>query len=557
MPARRALAALATHLRGWGWPSIVSLAILGLVEVPHLLADARAAGAWAFAGQFWAPHDVAQYLAAMRDGAAGAWLIRDHLSSEPHAPAFMYGLYVMLGKLAQGLGVAPEIVYRWSGTGARLFLLLALYDATALVTPVLWRRRVAFALAVFGSGIAATLAIVGRLLGLGELPAARELNDPELSTFLVLFGSPHLMVGLGLLLLLLRAVARAARRGGRMACLSALVLTVALGVTNPFSLVSAAAVVVVYAGVRCSQRRRGDRRALCSAGVVVVGSAPFLLYNLLVFGTDPFWGATYGRQNQTVTAPPLEMLAGFGLLVPLVLLGLRPVAWRLTAGRLLVLVWIGVAVALMYAPVGFQRRFAYALHPMLALLAAFGLPPLWHRLRALRGVPAVLVRPLGTAVLAELLIGSSAFFYTFVLVGATSEVRVTAPTDRSAFQPVALRQAVDWLAERTTPEDVVLGQTLTGNLVGGVIPGRAYVGHWVATQDFAAKERVASWFYAGLMDGAVLDDERRAFLHHNGIRFVVVGPYERLLGAGHPADSTLIPSYDADGVAVFAVQNAP
>ena len=53
----------------------------------------------------------------------------------------------------------------------------------------------------------------------------------------------------------------------------------------------------------------------------------------------------------------------------------------------------------------------------------------------------------------------------------------------------------------------MLGSVLTGNYLAGAAPTRVYVGHWVATLNYAQKARDVNWFYDG-----PLDDERRAFV---------------------------------------------
>ena len=183
-------------LAGWRWPLIVSLAITLLVEIPHQIALAQAGRDLAFVGMFWSAHDVSQYLAAMREGAAGAWLIENHLSGEPHAPALMYGLYVLIGKLTALLGGDFERMYVLAASIGRFLLMLAVYAATGLVTDHDGRRRLAFCLVVFGSGLSAVLGIGARIAGVGLPTSATDLNQVEVSTFLALFTAPHLMIGL-------------------------------------------------------------------------------------------------------------------------------------------------------------------------------------------------------------------------------------------------------------------------------------------------------------------------------------------------------------------------
>jgi hypothetical protein len=83
------------------------------------------------------------------------------------------------------------------------------------------------------------------------------------------------------------------------------------------------------------------------------------------------------------------------------------------------------------------------------------------------------------------------------------------------------------------------------------MPGRVYVGHWVATLDFSRKQRDMAWFYRG-----PFDEQRRQFLTDQRINFVVYGPFERR-DAAWPGPTDAIPGldlvYDANGVAIYEV----
>jgi hypothetical protein len=544
-------------LAAWRWPLIVSLAITLLVEIPHQIALAQAGRDLAFVGMFWSAHDVSQYLAAMREGAAGAWLIEDHLSGEPHAPALMYGLYVLTGKLTALLGADFERMYVLAASVGRFLLMLAVYVATGLVTAHDGRRRLAFCLVVFGSGLSAVLGIGARIAGVGLPTSGTDLNQVEVSTFLALFTATHLMIGLALALGIARTVALA-WDGSRAAAAGSVVMAGALGVVNPFSLATICAVLTAFGVVQLVRRRVTVTGVVTLAGVVAA-AAPFLLYSLLVFTADPFWGATYGRQNKTLTDPPGELLLGFGLLVPLAIVGAWSVRRAPTSGRLLVLSWIVASVALMYLPVGFQRRFSFGLHPMLGLVAALGLRAAWARLHTCRATTGSLLRIAGAVLVGPMLFGSTFLLYAAgfaVAAGPARTVGVRPDTASATFQPASLRAAGSWLSARMVADDVVLAQTLTGNFLAGMVPGRVYLGHWVATLDFARKQQEMAWFYA-----APLDDERLRFLRDREIRFVVYGPHERSIGASRPDASTfgtplLEPVYDVDGVAIYQVRLA-
>jgi hypothetical protein len=149
------------------------------------------------------------------------------------------------------------------------------------------------------------------------------------------------------------------------------------------------------------------------------------------------------------------------------------------------------------------------------------------------------------------LFGTSVYTYVVVLtVGAAPslgyEPSALASADRAPYQTAGMHAAAAWLSEHARPDDLVMGSTATGNYLGGSAPGRVYVGHWVATLDYATKAEQATWFYS-----APLDDERRAFLAANGVRWVVYGLHERARSSALVSPTGATPAFSAPGVDVF------
>ena len=536
----------------WRWVAVAAIATLILIELPFLFAYSQTLPDRVFVS-IWAPHDYAQYAAAMREGASsGSWLIHDHLTGEPHDPVFMYTLYVALGKLAAALGLDFELAYHLAEVAARAVLLVAVYAFASAVLSTVHRRRLAFVLTLFTSGLA-VFAVGARVVGaeLGTTPA--ELNWPEVNTFLVLLTAPHLQLGLAFLLLAARyyLVSWTSTSVANPAVAGAMAL--ALGLTNPFSLVTLCVVVTVHLGLMWLPSRALPRRAIWSGITILLGSAPLLAYNLLAFAADPFWSLTYGQQNVQPSPPPIQLVLGLGGLLVFTLSGLRGFLRRPTPGTWFVLVWIALSLGLMYAPLQVQRRFAFGLHPLLAVVAAVGLEPVWRWARRERRFPRSLLRPLSTLLLAQVLFGSTAILYAAAIREASDPygralneasgfaAQAAAPGS-GVFQSRSLKDTALWLAGTMGPNDVVLAENATGNYLAAFIPGRVFVGHWVATLDHGPKQAATRRFYRGDLQ----PEERRRFLAANNIRYVVYGPIERARGGSLPiltADLVRVATY--------------
>ena len=64
------------------WLAAVPVALLVLLQIPYAIAHLQLSEHLVFVG-VWAPRDLAQYGAAMREGAASSsWFIHDHLTGE-------------------------------------------------------------------------------------------------------------------------------------------------------------------------------------------------------------------------------------------------------------------------------------------------------------------------------------------------------------------------------------------------------------------------------------------------------------------------------------------
>ena len=534
--------------RDAGWLVGAASVLVVLCGLPYLLSALFGPADLERIGTFWFMRDFSQYEAAMREGAIqSGWLIHDHFSAEPHAAALMYPLYVGAGKLAALLEVPNVSVFvalEWLG---RLAMLGAVYAFAAEFVADARTRRLTVALALGTLGLDTIAAILRAALdaaGLGVL--ATGLPDTinpylEVSSFGALLSAPHLMLGLALTLacvpLYLRVVECGRRRIAWLALLGATVLVLSL--VHSFNTPVLVSVLVTHAAL-------SGRRAWPAAAVAAVAAAPMALYSVLLYESDPFWSGTYSAQNLMPSPAPWLLPLDFGL----VLLA-APLAWPLVRRwprqrRTLILLWIGLGLVWMYAPVPYQRRFAFGVQPALAVLAAAGLLQLQAWMRA-RELPRWKVRAVNyVAIVAAL--STSVLVYFALIASALSNK----PAEVYLWsRPEAT--AATWLGAHSTAADVVLASTEFANPLVGEIDGRVVHGHIVATLHSDAKKAQVKAFFSG----AAAPEERSRILAETGATIVAFGPRERALGATDPSEQPeLALIYDRDGVQLFRVAGA-
>jgi hypothetical protein len=196
----------------------------------------------------------------------------------------------------------------------------------------------------------------------------------------------------------------------------------------------------------------------------------------------------------------------------------------------------------MYAPVPYQRRFAFGVQPGLAVLAAVGIVHLNWRLRH---------RSMSRRVTNYLLVVAGVATWLLVYVSLIASAATNQPAEVYLWsRPEAAAAA--WLGDHSTAQDVVLASTPFANALVGAIDGRVVHGHVVATFDSDAKAALVARFYAA----ETPPDERQRLLQAAHATIVAVGPRERALGIDadalrHQPGLRLL--YDHDGVQLWRV----
>jgi hypothetical protein len=536
---------------------LVSILALAITSIPYIIGAMTATDDRVFGGFVIAVEDCYTYLAKMRLGAKGAWLFHVSYTSEPHMGTFLYLFYLLLGKIAAllpGADLTARMV--WTYHAARwvfgLGLLLTVYRFLAEFVERVIVRRISWLMVTFGGGLGWLIVALGESRWLGSEPL--DFILPEGFTFLVLFTFPHLALGRTLLLwgilFLLRAWLPGKIQNTQYAIRishSALagVLWFLMGLIVPFYVAVAWAVMGAAWLVLCVRRRSVMWREVLLAGVSVLVSAPILAYSMWVFASDPVYEA-WAAQNLILSPHPLHYLAAYGVLFLLASFALRD-AWRSTKPVWLPLAWIGVVPFLIYLPFNAQRRLIEGVQVPLSLLAAWGLVRISNLKSHVSGARRWLIVSVVLVVIS----------LTNLLIVAGSSLMLQGQPVQ-IYRDVAETRAMDWLAERVAPEDVVLAAyapqarppATAGNYLPARVGARVFVGHGPETVHVEEKQAQMLRFF----DASAGDAWRQDLIAEHSIDYVFWGPAERQMGDFDPRDvSYLRAVYDADGYVIFEV----
>ena len=511
--------------REWRIVTLISAATLTVAFMPYALA--YAATDLVFIGALINPVDGATYLAKMRQGWDGAWLFTLAYTAEPGPGAVLYTYYLALGHLARLSGLSIEAVYQLARVAGGFFLLLAAYAFVSRFFSGQQARLAAWLLFALGSGL-------GWLaLPLGAFTS--DLRVAEAIPFLTLLANAHFSLATALLLCILGWTLPALAGG---AALWPRLAVIALGVTllaqvQPLALINLGLIVPPMLLWQAIEQRGLGSRDWLPAAVLAAFGLPWVAYvGVTLSLTHPILAA-WTSQNQTPSSPLWDVALSGGLPLLLALPGLALAARRRSPADQLLLAWLVLGVAAMYAPFSLQRRLSFGLWMPLAILAVTGLrqaiwPKLAPRRRLLAGaVIGLLILPSNLLILA---VGTAAVIQRHEALFITH--------DESA--------ALDWLGRNGSAAGgaIVLASPEVSLVVPARASARVVYGHPFETVDADATRAAVLDFYAGRLDP-------RTFVRDRGVDFVLFGPRERALG-GDPAALAWQLKFESGNVAVYA-----
>lgn len=546
----------------WLEPALLALLLVAVLYLPYLLAYQTARPGTVFTGLIMNAEDSQSYFAKMLQGYDGAWSYRIPFTPEAHEPAFVGGFYLALGHVARLAGLSLEGIWHVSRGVAGFGLFLAAYAFIAASLPGRGERRLAYLLALFGSGLGWLLFLLGQPYWLDTFPV--DFRMPEAHLFFTALTFPHVAVGSLLLLLSFRWLARALALDAPSwrAGLAAGVANLLLAVVYPFLIYLVILGAALYLALQLANRWRSPWSVVGPGLLAFLPPAPLVVYYAWVLRTNAVFRA-WDEQAGTLSPPWPHYLLAYApylLLAGLYLWRRRTraaVAVAPAEQRLILWAWLLAVALLLYAPLPAQRRFVQGAQVPLAIVATLGwvrvvLPWLAQR----RPVQALARRPrysiaglqrLATVLLVVLL--SLSNVYVLASVSFSNVVQQPDPLFRTSDEMAA----VEWLRQQGTRDAVVLGSYQTGSLVAARAGNPVFIGHWAETVAFQEKEDLVARFF----DAATGDSWRHELLAAYGVHYVWWGPREQALGGFRPGEAAYLrPVYDA-GIHLYEVATDP
>jgi hypothetical protein len=505
------------------WVIWFALIVIVVTSLPYLWGFIRQGTDWRYTGLLIGTEDGNSYLAKMLLGSHGDWLFRTPYTPFQQTGFLAFLPYYLLGKLTWGPNQHFQIValFHLFRFAAGFLSILATYDFLAVFVQDVKLRRIGVALATLGGGLAFL-----SLLGLNQLWGGRlplEFYSPETFGFLEIFSLPHLALGRAFFLWGLRKYLLDQQNNEWATRLIAGVFWLGLGFMQPLTVVVGWVIlgvhllsIAIWNWIRHSKDWGTWWVHFWRAFWMVIISAPLVLYTFISFKIDPF---LRGWESQNIIkSPPFgDYLLAFGVILPLVVIGVVKTLKTINERSILLVGWIAIFPLLAYAPYNLQRRLPEGIWAALIVIAMIGLLSLVGKLRKVAQVwlyfaftPALIL----------------------ILGGFISANRVSLPL----FRPEDETSAFTYLAEHADKGQIILAAYDTSNVLPTWAPLRVFIGH--GPESIKLKEirpRVEAFFQTSTEDSTRIE-----LLNEFQVAYIIWGPQEKALGDWNPPSSSLV-----------------
>ncbi len=526
--------------REWRWVSVVIALALIASSLPILAGYLAQTDELRFAGAVYDTEDYFSHLAKIQLGARGEYRFRSLFTAEPHPSEPIIYTDILLGAIAGPLHIPLPLIYELSRLTGAIALLVMVYKFIARAIPEVALRRLAFIIAIVSSGLGWLFISSAWFSYPNVSPIDFWLADGYLMFSIMAF--PHFGWSIAAMLGAFLAWQNYADDPCPQKLFWLIGLSTLLGLIQIFELALLDGVIALDA----LRRLRRDRPLL---GPFITAALPMGLLQLLIVW--PYLLATqnplvqvWQSQSRTLSPSPLHYLVGYGLLWPLVGLGLWW-AGRQRAGRLAFpAIWLAVVAVLVYSPNDIQYRWLEGLPVPLAIFAAIGLYDVFIPFLERRS-PS-LPSPRFRWWMMVLVVIATMPSTLYLIAGNTL---LAASHRDKLFYTRGQLAAMDWLAENTQPDDTVLSSLKLSTAIPGWTGHRVFVGHWAETMFYTQKvDQVYAFF------NEMSDDERKELLRQQNIRYVLFSLRERLISRLDPVPDYLTLQYQNDDAAIYEVR---
>ncbi len=455
--------------------------------------------------------DHNQYFAWLRDFQHQD-LAANRLTAEPNEPALFHLLWWVSGKFSALFNLSFSVIFNILRIIGGITLLITgyLFFRFTITHPV--QRKLAFILFATGGGLGIIWVVIKYIQQLEEVPFPFDIYTSEPNSFFLALAFPHFAIALSLIIGVIGFTLLAYQRQQLRYAVAAGICGFLIGLQHAYDILTIAAVLGTF-GILIWWRDRRFPTFLFQCGIIIaMFTVPPGAYLSWLVLNDVTWGGKLAQFDNAGAWTPnllhLPILLGVPFL--LALASFRPRMLRSQDNtELLFTAWFLVHFVLAYLPVSFQIHLLLGWQvPIAALAARFIHTNLWPWARQRFGKMGVITTTMAILALAMI---TNIYLVAWRIVDLG---RYQQPYFLSSDEVAAL----EWLANHTTKDDVVLGVLEINQHVPPWTDAHAFLAHWAGSLDYYAKIDMV----AKVLDPNTPSAERNAILSMYNVRYIIV-----------------------------------
>lgn len=507
----------------WRLVALLAGILIVITAIPYLYGYLTTPDAMVYTGvHYLTPGDTNVMLSNIEQVKQGHLVFINPYTAEPQHRWLMNPLWLSIGLMAKIFSMPNLLAYHVARSIWIIIFLVVVYLLMSYMISDARRRQWTLMVLVAASGV-----------GLFFNPFLFDLNKiyehptdtwvPESVTFLTLYHSPHLIASLTLIILTFLLMLLAFDTNRWRYTLWAGVACLFLLWFHPFNGPTIFAVLGVYMLIMFFRQRKIVWSYVKHYAVLCLFPIPVVVYMYWMSHND--WVIRMWNQQNILPSPSVWMyLIGYGLLVPLALYGLWITRKKLDNKGVFLVIWLCTSALLVYFPIYFQRRMIEGFHVPLTLFAALGLVALADRLRD--------PRPHSWQLKLSVLVTFCAIFLPLsnVQIMGQDIFKYQTTKEYPYYLPQGDIEAMRWLKENTTDDDVIFSTYEIGNFIPAYSGRTVWIGHGPQTINLEDKYVQSAWFW--------WDDDvnatKRQWLIDQRVTYVWYGSNEKSAGQFNP-----------------------
>ncbi|MCX6745838.1 MAG: hypothetical protein NTX00_02340 [Candidatus Parcubacteria bacterium] len=534
----------------WRWVILLSIVMILILGLPYVYAYLNSQPGYFYTGlHSFTPGDYPVYFSYINQIKAGHWQLRDYFTSEaqPRGAGLINFFWLAVGLLARLFYLPADFAFHLS----RLLLIpvffIIFYIFTAYFFTAKNQRKLTVLFITFSSGIGTYFA--GYLLkfpsGTDDLIYKWPLDlwIPELNVFSVLSHSSHIIFSFILLVAFMLLMLLAWDNNNYWYSLAAGLCGFVWFNFHPFFFPYVAIILFLYLLYLIGKTKRIKLSGHYLLAMAL--SLPFIFYHYYKIKTDLVIGAR-ASQNILPTPPFLFVFLGFGFLlifsiIAIIYLAPKKILFK-NNKHVFLAIWLVAALAIIYAPIFFQRRFLMGMQiPMVFLIII-----LLANWAASHPNSKILANKFLLVMLFVIFFCFSTFF------NLVRDVYYFHEHIPQFYLPKEFKTGLNWLNDNNGEKKIILSYEITGQFIPGFINQQVYLAHGIETINYKEKRNEVSKFFADKFT----EPEAKEFLKANRIGYVFFTNVERKYCQIKPADKDYLQPVFSDGqVEIYAVKN--